>query len=248
MRTLIIQYYIDVNLYDIPQYNNLTPSPIEKYSQYAFEQYAKKYNIKFRRVTQPKLRWKHPTWERMDLWTDKSWWDQYDQICYVDSDIIPLPWAGNIFEQFKDLDAFKVCDYMRFSNNDAKGAKQRCSNNPLMDPIPGEVLKEKCWQSGLFILSQTSADKMRPLMSRYTEQPDAIDDGMFMNWVSIASGVTIEKMPETYNRKNNGETVNLKDLNFLHCAGGKKHKSQSRVFVMLGKIYPEVKIDWRQNA
>jgi len=244
MRTLIIQYYINVNLYDLPKYNNLTPSPIEKYSQYAFEQYAKKYNIEFRRVTQPKLRWKHPTWERMDLWTDKSWWDRYDQICYVDSDIIPLPWAGNIFEQFKDLDAFKVCDYMRFSNNTAQGCKEKVNNNTLMNNISGEQIKAKGFQPGLFILSKKSAEVMRPYVKEFTLQPDNIDDGMLLNWAAIVSNVVVEKMPEAYNRKNNGETINLKTLNFLHCAGGKKHKPTSKVFKMMKEIYPEVVISW----
>jgi hypothetical protein len=244
MRTLIIQYYIDVNLYDIPQYNNLEPSPIEKYSLYAFEQYAKKYNIEFRRIEQPKLRWKHPTWERMDLWMDESWWDQYDQICYVDSDIIPLPWSGNIFKQFKDPDAFKVCHYMRFSNNTIQGCKEKVSNNALMSNIPGEQIKDKGFQPGLFILSKKSAETMRPYVKEFTLQPDNIDDGMLLNWATIVSNVVVEKMPETYNRKNNGETINLKTLNFLHCAGGKKRKPTSRVFKMMKEIYPEVVINW----
>ena len=66
---------------------------------------------------------------------------------------------------------------------------------------------------------------------------------MFINWVTIASDVDLEKISETYNTKNNGETINLKGLNFLHCAGGKKHKQGARVFEILKNLYPAVRIN-----
>jgi hypothetical protein len=243
MKNLIIQYYIDTSLYTQPNFNNLGPSPVEKYSSHSFQLYCKKYDIDYIKITNPKLRFKHPTWERFDLWCDRSWWDKYDQICYVDSDVISLPGAGNIFKEFKNPNAFKVCYYRKFTNNTANGSKKRCSNNPLMDTIPGEVLKEKCWQTGLFILSKESAEKMRNLVLKYKEQPDVIDDGMFINWATIASNVDLEKISETYNTKNNGGTMNLKGVNFLHCAGGKKHKQGVRVFEILKNLYPAVRID-----
>jgi hypothetical protein len=83
MKNLVIQYYIDINKYSNPTFNNLGPSPIEKYSSYSFKKYCDKYNIDYIKITEPKLGFKHPTWERFDLWCDRSWWDKYDQICYV---------------------------------------------------------------------------------------------------------------------------------------------------------------------
>ena len=91
MRNLVIQYYIDIQKYTQPGYNNLKPSPIEEYSTHSFKQYCGKFDLDYCRITEPKINFKHPTWERFDLWTDPSWWGRYEQIMYVDSDVVALP-------------------------------------------------------------------------------------------------------------------------------------------------------------
>jgi hypothetical protein len=44
MRNLIIQYYIDTKQYSHPNYNNLGPNDMERYSRYSFEKYGTYYN------------------------------------------------------------------------------------------------------------------------------------------------------------------------------------------------------------
>ena len=87
MKTLIIQYYIDINLYSQPEFNGIGPTDVEKYSEYSFKKYCNKYGHDFLRVTEPKFGYIHPTWERFDLWFNKEWLDKYDQILYVDNQI-----------------------------------------------------------------------------------------------------------------------------------------------------------------
>ena len=99
-RNLVIQYYIDIQKYSQPGFNNLKPSPMETYSRNSFQEYCKKFDLDYLRITEPKVGFKHPTWERFDLWIDRSWWDKYDQIMYVDSDVIALPHAPNIFKDY----------------------------------------------------------------------------------------------------------------------------------------------------
>ena len=60
MKNLIIQYYIDINLYpgikkDSPSWLQIQPTSTEKYSKYSFEQYCQKYGHDFLRVTEPAL-------------------------------------------------------------------------------------------------------------------------------------------------------------------------------------------------
>ena len=114
-KNLVIQYYIDVQKYSQPKFNNLKPSPMETYSRNSFEIYCKKHNLDYLRISEPKLGFKHPTWERFDLWMDRSWYDKYEQIMYVDSDVIAMPHAPNIFKDYPDIDnKLKTCYYPKF--------------------------------------------------------------------------------------------------------------------------------------
>ena len=89
-KNLVIQYYIDVKKYSQPGFNNLKPSPMETYSRNSFQKYCEKFNLDYLRITEPKLAFKHPTWERFDLWVDRSWYDRYEQILSAESTWIVL--------------------------------------------------------------------------------------------------------------------------------------------------------------
>ena len=59
------------------------------------------------------------------MWTDRTWWDNYDQVMYVDSDVIALPHAPNIFVQYPDID--NVPDFNDISLSDEE-IMDYCSN------------------------------------------------------------------------------------------------------------------------
>ena len=103
MKNLIIQYYIDINLYSQPGFNGISPSPVEKYSEYSFKKYCAKFGHDFLRVTKPTFGYKHPTWERFALWFNSEWLDKYDQILYVDTDVFALDHAPDIFALYNDF-------------------------------------------------------------------------------------------------------------------------------------------------
>ncbi len=245
MRNLVIQYYIDIRKYSQPEFNNLKPSPMEEYSRHSFKLYCEKFGLEYLRITEPKLGFKHPTWERFDLWADRSWWDNYDQIMYVDSDVIALPHAPNIFEKYPDVDTkLKTAYYPKFRNAGAEGAKYNQRVNPLADKYTGEQIASRFVQPGVMILNKESTKFMLPWVEKYKDiTDDRIDDGMFLNSCIVDSEVPLLDMDKKFNHKNNGERFDYDNVYFLHCAGGKKHKRQVKIWDKLKKMYPEVKPD-----
>ena len=245
MRNLVIQYYIDIRKYSQPEFNNLKPSPMEEYSRHSFKLYCKKHDLEYLRITEPKLGFKHPTWERFDLWMDRSWWDKYDQIMYVDSDVIALPHAPNIFEEYPSIDTnLKTCYYPKFREASPADAKFNQRVNPIADRYTGEVISKRFVQPGVMILNKQNTQFMLPWREKYKDvADDRIDDGMFLNSCIVDSEVPLLDMNRMYNFKNNGERFNYDRVNFLHCAGGKKHKKGVAIWPKLKGIFPEVIVD-----
>jgi hypothetical protein len=244
MKNLIIQYYIDTNLYTEPNFNNLYASPAEQYSSHSFQVYCKKYGIDYIKIIKPKLGFKHPTWERFDLWLDRSWWDKYDQIMYVDSDVFALPHATNIFDSCHNKESFKAAHYHKWRNKNSKQAKDAAKINPLLDKVSGDIIAKRGIQPGMFVLNKKCTEHMLPYIKEYKNViDDKIDDGMFLNYCLIKSEVLQEDLPEKWNHKNNGEKRDYSSIYFLHCAGGKKHKKGTNLWNVLAKNYPEVKVD-----
>jgi len=239
MRNLVIQYYIDIQKYKQPNYNNLLPSPIEKYSAHSFKKYCSKFDLDYCRITEPKINFKHPTWERFDLWTDLSWWDKYEQIMYVDSDVVALPDAPNVFELYKDVDTFKFARYDRYRKLPIKDHAST-NKDTIFKDIDPKVIQEKRFQTGVFMVTKKSADMMLPSIKEYSKCE--VDDGQFLNWAVMHSGVPCTEMDAKFNVKNNGQYRKDK-IYFMHCAGGKKHKKLSRIWDLMKEYYPEVEVD-----
>ena len=242
MRNLVIQYYIDIRKYSQPEFNNLKPSPMEEYSRHSFKLYCDRHDLEYLRITEPKLGFKHPTWERFDLWMDRSWWDKYDQIMYVDSDVIALPHAPNIFKEYPSIDTnLKTCYYPKFREASPADAKFNQRVNPIADRYTGEVISKRFVQPGVMILNKLNTQFMLPWIEKYKDVADnRIDDGMFLNSCIVDSEVPLLDMNRMYNFKNNGERFNYDRVNFLHCAGGKKHKKGVAIWPKLKGIFPEV--------
>lgn len=245
MKNLVIQYYIDTKKYTHPSFNNLYASPMEEYSRYSFQRYCKKFDLDYLRITEPKLGFKHPTWERFDLWLDRSWWDKYDQIMYVDSDVIAFDHAPNIFLDYPTIDnRLKTAWYPKFRVATPDGAKFNQRVNPLANLYTGETIRDRFVQPGVIILNKVNTEFMLPWISKYKDiTDDRIDDGMFLNHCIVESEVPLLDMHKMYNHKNNGENFNYNTVYFLHCAGGKKHKKGVKIWPKLKKLFPEVIVD-----
>lgn len=242
MKNLIIQYYIDTNKYSDPEFNNLRPSPIEQYSSHSFRLYCDKYGCDYLKITEPKLGFKHPTWERFDLWCDRSWWEKYDQIMYVDSDVIALHHAPNIFEQYPTIDTrLKSAYYKKFRDSSPEAARYTQRDNPLIKDISGKQINSRFVQPGVLVLNKMSTEFMLPWIEKYKDiTDDKIDDGMFLNYCIVKSEIPLLDMDQKWNHKNNGQHFNYDGVYFLHCAGGKKHKRNVKIWQVLDKMFPGV--------
>ena len=239
MRNLVIQYYIDIQKYTQPGYNNLKPSPIEEYSTHSFKQYCGKFDLDYCRITEPKINFKHPTWERFDLWTDPSWWGRYEQIMYVDSDVVALPDAPNVFELYKDLDTFKFAKYDRYRKMPVE-IHASSNRDTIFKDIDPAIIQRKRFQTGVFILTKKIAEAMLSTVKEYSKCK--VDDGQFLNWAVMHSGVPYTEMDLKFNVKNNGQYIKDK-IYFMHCAGGKKHKKASKIWHLMKEYYPTVQVD-----
>lgn len=235
MKNIIVQYQIDVNKYSDPTYNNLYPAKVNDYSLVSFQEYAEKYNCEFVRITEPKINYKHPTWERFDLWLDPHWTETYDQVMYVDTDVIALPTAKNIFEHGLRDDSFKAARYDRYRS---KTKEWHIDNNKgtIFESTDPTVCKDVRFQTGCFIINKKCRDAMLEVVKKYREFD--VDDGQVLNWMVMNSGVPYEDLDASFNIKWKGGPPATK--NFLHCAGGKKHKEQSLIYDVLKKIWPTV--------
>ena len=246
MKNLIIQYYIDINLYpgikkDSPSWLQIQPTSTEKYSKYSFEKYCQKYGHDFLRVTEPALLYRHPTWERFDLFFNSKWVDQYDQILYVDTDVFALDHAPDIFQHGLGLESFKSPRYSKYRNMDNKNLKK--AMHEIFDDVNLQKIRQIFFQSGVFMINKHCRDVMMPWVQKWKDFD--CDDGQFLAWCVAKSNVDYQDLNPQFNVKNNGlhRSWNYKRTWFLHSAGGRKYKSNSPLYDFLRKTFPNVNQD-----
>jgi hypothetical protein len=241
MKNLIIQYYIDINLYSQPMFNGITSNIVERYSEFSFKKYCAKFGHDFLRITKPAFHYKHPTWERFDLWFNSKWLDKYDQVLYVDTDVFALDHAPDIFAQYNNPTTFKSPVYRKYRNNSPALIKSKFNDTILKDCDPKKV-SDTFFQTGVWMLTKQARDKMMPWVERYMEFDGQCDDGQFLNWAVIESGVEYQDMDPMFNVKNNGlkKTWKYEDTNFLHSAGGDKYHTTSKIHSFLREKFPAV--------
>ena len=233
MKKCIVQYWIPSSEYSEPTYNNLLQARDQKslveVSTKSFEQYANKYGHDFKRIDKKKINFRHPTFERFDLWLDDSWWKEYDEIMYVDCDVFAMPDAPDIFQNYKSLDTFKVCDHPAFQMA-TKPEQINHIYHGLLKECKLEDVKNYGFQPGVFILTKTARDIMRPYIEKFKELND--HDGHILIWACIKSKVPLTRMSQYYNYKK-AHFLGHPESYFFHAAGHKKLTQRSKVVVFL---------------
>ena len=232
-RNCIVQYFIDPFKYSQPKYNKLLTNQqdLANLSAKSFKNYAGKYDCDFIRITKPKLNHIHPTFERFDLWLNPGWWENYDQIMYVDSDVFALPNAPNIFEEYPDLESFKVCEYPTFKDAQL-GEQTDVFYKGLLLQCKLRTVIKKGFQTGVFILTKKAVEVMKTWIELYKKLDH--HDAEILIWATIKSNVKITKMNEYYNHKNAHMRGHPK-VYFFHAAGHKKEKQKDSILTFLQK-------------
>jgi len=245
MNNLIIQYYIDKRLYPQPKkggplWLEIKPTNTEKYSQYSFEKYSNKYGHDFLRITKPALLYRHPTWERFDLFFNNKWLDKYDQILYVDTDVFAFNHAPDIFEHNLGLKSFKSPAYSKYRSMAEEAIKSNM--HEIFNDCDIAKIRKTFFQSGVWMINKNCRDVMMPWIEKWKDYD--CDDGQFLNWCVIKSGIEYHDLNPKFNVKNNGLTKNwqFNRTYFLHSAGGKKYKKNSPLYSFLRKTFSEVNL------
>ena len=112
----------------------------------------------------------------------------------------------------------------------------------IFNLIPAEEIQKKRFQTGVFILTKKVVNHMLPWIKQYQEidKKYDIDDGTFLNWALMSSGVPYEDISSLWNVKNNGQNIDFSIPRFLHCAGGKKYKEKYRLYKNLQEWFPAI--------
>ena len=100
-KNLVVQFFVPSSKYKDPTYNQIgVNEELYKYPTTSVEQYAKNIGADYKLVTKAKINHVHPTFERFDLFFNHKWWETYEHILYLDTDVIVWPSAPNIFKTY----------------------------------------------------------------------------------------------------------------------------------------------------
>ena len=238
MKNAIIQINIDSSHYHDPKFNGLQQSMLNKYSIQSVKEYCDKYKIAHEVITRPTLKAKHPVFERFDLILNKDWWQKYDQILHLDTDIVISPYASNFFENLTDLTTMKVAVYSKYQNATLSWWEKEIKKKVLYRKLEPQECKKRFFQTGVFCLTKNSAEILRPYIKHF-RLLESYDDGKILNWAFIKSKVPFQKISNTWNYKLTDQPIpDLQKKYFLHAAGGKKHKPESHIMKYCRSRWP----------
>lgn len=233
MNNAIVQFNIDSNCDHIFNYArsntikksliNKTNSQIFDYSKKSFELYCRKYNIEHIIVTEPKINHKHPTWERLDLWFNDTWFEKYSNICYVDTDVFAMPWAKNIFNELEDDISFHRIPHLR-------------SNEDFFNSLNPDRVRECFFQAGVILLNKNVINATKTIIMDKYKEPVFTDDSVILNYAIITSDIKVKNINETFNVKLKLTKI-MNNVNFLHAFGRLKDTDPEGVINLLRRIF-----------
>jgi hypothetical protein len=169
-----------------------------EYSKKSARLYAEKCQVDYILVDQPRIKHVHPTFERFDLFFNKTWWEKYNHILYLDTDVICWPDAPNIFNMYTNKETFKVCEDRTALRRSEEWHKE-FDKNTILDQFNPKILRKERFNAGVFMLNQYSAKIMSSFL-KYKEYTD--DDNRLLIYAMLASGVMTERMDKRFNKKN----------------------------------------------
>ena len=196
MKKLIVQIYVDTKKYSN---SNLLPS-FDDLSVTSFtltKQYAKRMGADYILLTDPFINYIHPTYERFRLFEESIWTEKYDQVLYLDSDVLIYQESPNIFEMYPATDSFKVCTHWSYTRK----------NRPNLGGF----------NAGVFMLNKASRDHMLPYLKYRFDIPLVHHDNSALVNCVENSKVNLEYMDSRFNAKNTGPW-------FCHTWGSGKRK------------------------
>ena len=236
MRNLIVQYWVPLSEYQ-HSYNDSVKLKesgtlfhgiakhidgyhkefIADYSKKSFDLYARKHGHDYVRFCNPTINFFHPIWEKIDLWINDDIWNNYDKVLYVDTDILALPWAGDIFT---DTNTFKTTEggtsgvfvLTREVREKTKHAMINILNNMRLYHIGQnssiEIVKEKNFRD--------MPEKPQPWLNLHFGNDEIMVDYVIHQWAKEYIEIIDNKWNATTGLDKIPTPIKLVDQNFAH--------------------------------
>jgi len=224
----IVQFHINSNKYVVPDYNNIgVNEELFRCSLISVKEYAKRINCDYVLVEDKRINHKHPTFERFDLFFNNNWWEKYEHILYLDTDLIVWPDSPDIFKMYTNTTTFKPCEDRIAKRRSTEWHKEYVKDIVLKE-FPGETLQQNRFNAGVFMLNKHSANAI----SKFLDYKNIdIDDNSLLIYAMLKSGVKIEPMDWRFNKKNGTESW------FGHAYGQKKFQTPFDLIEKAKKIF-----------
>lgn len=210
MKNAIIQIYIPAKGWEQENRRNWQNDEVFELSQILVKEYARRINVHYELISENKINFKHPTWERFQLFSEK-WTDKYSNILYLDTDVFTWPWAPNIFE---------------FIKNDSLNVANHC-NNLIFNGLPA-------FNAGVYCFNKEVALKIKKFVSkkkwieRIANDP-LWEDSKELNTISRSDGINLNWLNEKWNYKNDHRCY------FTHLWGGLKKKNPNMESIVIAR-------------
>tara|TARA_Y100001935_G_C17180452_1_gene444870 strand:+ start:248 stop:916 length:669 start_codon:yes stop_codon:yes gene_type:complete len=197
MKNLIVQIFIDKKGWEEEHRLDAQSQQVLFLSNTLVKYYAKNIESDYKLISKPIINFKHPTWERFQLFDDK-WINNYDNILYLDTDVFTWPDSPNIFELL-DNTAFNVVKHC---------------NNKIYNGYP-------MFNAGVFAINKTCAIEMRSFFKKENwlkrfEMDSSWEDSKELNTISQAAKIKINWLDARWNMKNEPDAF------FTHVWGNQK--------------------------
>ena len=197
MNNAIVQIFIPAKGWKDQDRLNWQSNEVLNLSNILVRNYAKKYSAEYILIKEPKINFRHPTWERFRLFDD-FWSNSFDHILYLDTDVFTWPDSPNIFEKLKD-DSLNIVTH---------SGNKFVNNQPMFN-------------AGVFAINKKIIKSMKKYISlKYWEQNFLTDpnweDSKELNKIAQNEDVKKNWLEKKWNMKNSP------DAYFTHLWGGQK--------------------------
>ena len=228
-RNLVVQFYIDSRNFKEPSYNNIgSNDELLHYSLKSAKAYAERISADYKLVDRPVVNWKHPTFERLDLFYNDSWWQDYDQILYVDTDVLLWPCAPSVFDMYPNLETFKPV-FDKRALRSSLDHQWSVVKGTCLEKFDLDLLRKKRFNAGVFVVTKNAAKLMRQYLD--CEKLDSDDNSMLI-YAMLESGVPVDYMDPMFNKKNGGP-----NFYFGHAFGQEKFKKSFTLIDEAKKLF-----------
>jgi predicted O-methyltransferase YrrM len=217
LKNLVVQIYCSLEQFDKPDFAGLAKhDEVMELSTWTAREYAKRCGADYLLITEPVINFRHPTYERFRFWEEDKWWDEYQQILYLDTDVICWDKAPNIFEEFPGPE-FKVARYIHWTAPETPDAVY---DDGYFEGYTHKQLSDVFMNAGVLVITKESRDAMLPFLD-YRNSPENVHDNMYLHKLLIDSNAPLVVMPPAWNYKNASKN---KEAFFSHLWGHKKKK------------------------